>query len=134
MNANLAALRALAQQPFRVIWSALMKASQQLQMRHSLTAELPFGKGHAGPTPFLACGQASPLAPNPLFSLFPWDSPLAGAAQRLVAVKNYVQWRPLTMGRGFWVGRELPPARWDAQKPLFRRAPCTEWVKCRFSG
>lgn len=67
-----------------------MKASQLLGMRRPLclTAEVPFGKGHAGPVPFLARGQASPPAPESPFPPFPQDSPLAAAAQRLVAVKN----------------------------------------------
>lgn len=59
------------------------------------------------------------LCQKVLVPLFPWDSPLAEAG------KNYVQWRPLTLERGFWLGRELLPCR---------RAPCTDGMKCEFYG
>lgn len=66
----------------------------------------------------LCHGPQKPLSP-----FFPWDSPLTAAAQKLIAVKNDVQWRLLTVERGFWVGKEQPPARLGAQNTLAGELP-----------
>lgn len=97
-----------------------MKASQLSEMRHPLclTAEVPFGKGHAGPAPFLGRGQALPESPCPPFSL---GQPISRSREKLCPVETFDSRKGFLVGEGAVALQTSSLHRWDEMWILWRR-------------